>query len=145
MKTVLERFNEKYKVTPSGCWEWQASKYPKGYGQFRISLDGKTFQYAHRISMYLFKEFDLNSDLNVCHKCDNTSCVNPDHLFLGTQDDNLKDMASKGRHVCWNRRLTSLDKEYAIFLREHGVSLPEIAKELNISIPWASEVSRGLV
>ena len=95
-KTVMkERFEQKFLKTP-GCWEWKAAKNNKGYGKF--SVRRSVWRYAHRISYMLYKG-DFDQDLLVCHKCDNPICVNPDHLFLGTQSDNLKDAYKKGRAV----------------------------------------------
>ena len=76
------------------CWEWVGGGYPSGYGTFRVSNLKK--EASHRISYFLeFGEFE--SDLLVCHHCDNTKCVNPGHLFLGTFLDNQIDMLNKGR------------------------------------------------
>lgn len=74
---------------PSGCIEWQGPLDRKGYG--RIS-NGKL---AHRYA-YMTEKGDPRG-LCVCHSCDNPKCVNPDHLWLGTQKDNLRDMYSKAR------------------------------------------------
>lgn len=76
------------------CWYWNAAKDPNGYG--RIGIQGKTYL-PHRISWYFFNK-ELDKDICVCHTCDNPSCVNPTHLFLGTRDDNNKDCKDKGRN-----------------------------------------------
>lgn len=90
-----ERFLNKIKSGASGCWDWIAAKNKKGYGYIKLRKKRKN-EMAHRMSWLLFKG-DIPNGLYVLHKCDNPSCVNPDHLFLGTQNDNMKDMAKKGR------------------------------------------------
>jgi hypothetical protein len=91
------RFWSKVGRAESGCWEWQWSVFKQtGYGQF--ALDSKTPVNAHRMSWELVNG-TVPSGLFVLHKCDNRKCVNPEHLFLGNQQDNMEDMAKKGRHV----------------------------------------------
>lgn len=90
-------FLEKVSMRPSsegGCWIWTGYKNRKGYG--RIKFNGSMF-YAHRISYTLFVAA-VPSNRLCCHTCDNPSCVNPKHLFLGTWADNTHDMVAKGRH-----------------------------------------------
>lgn len=92
-RNVQDRFEAFYIPEPnSGCYLWLGGYSSRGYGQFWI--DGKTVG-AHAASYYIHKG-DLNG-LFVLHKCDNPSCVNPEHLFLGTHQDNMDDMKSKGR------------------------------------------------
>lgn len=100
MKTEYERFISKVNKTES-CWNWTGSTYRGGYGHFRRLIDGKWIMAkVHRYSYEVYKEVDRLSmvGLFVCHTCDNPSCVNPDHLFLGTVKDNTYDKIAKGRH-----------------------------------------------
>lgn len=90
---TLRRFYAKIKVNGYGCWEWQAWKDPKGYGYF--FFNGKKTR-AHRASFAIHRGV-IPEDLIVMHSCDNPSCVNPEHLFVGTYSDNANDMHSKGR------------------------------------------------
>ena len=76
----------------TGCWNWSKSLVD-GYGQ--VTKNNKNLA-AHRYSYSLYKE-DFDSKLLVCHTCDNRKCVNPNHLFLGSSQDNMDDMKSKNR------------------------------------------------
>lgn len=83
-------------IDESGCWNWKRSKDKNGYGY--IKRKGVRTQKAHRAAYEIFNG-SINDGLLVCHKCDNPSCVNPDHLFLGSDVDNVKDRTVKGRGV----------------------------------------------
>ena len=101
MNTLLQRFEDKYiPVTESGCWLWIGATNPAGYGKMGIRVDRNKYRYidSHRISHILFKG-EIPEGIQVLHQCDNPSCVNPEHLFLGTQVNNMQDMISKGRRV----------------------------------------------
>lgn len=86
------RFWTKVKIAKQ-CWEWTASTYKKGYGSFW--LNGRNVR-AHRFS-YEMLIGPIPAGMKVLHKCDNPKCVRPDHLFLGTINDNNKDKARKNR------------------------------------------------
>lgn len=92
---VINRFWSKVDKT-GHCWEWTSSKHNKGYGQLSVNGSTKT---AHRMSWMIHNNSDIPSDMCVCHSCDNPSCVNPDHLFLGSHADNVNDKVSKNRHA----------------------------------------------
>ncbi len=90
-RTMLDRFEEKF-VRTQGCWMWVAGINSRGYGIFRTEE-----QYlSHRTSFSIYKGI-IPPDMCVLHSCDNPPCVNPNHLFLGSQADNIHDMNLKGR------------------------------------------------
>jgi len=94
VRVLIERFFSKVNIlSPDECWEWKAGTFKSGYGAFFI--DGNN-EGAHRVSWKIHNG-KIPEGLSVLHKCDNPLCVNPDHLFLGTQEDNMTDKVSKGR------------------------------------------------
>jgi hypothetical protein len=98
---LKQRFDAKVDRSshPQGCWTWTASTNDDGYGWIGvtlISLGKGVVRHAHRVA-YMLEHGEVPDDRKVLHGCDNPSCVNPDHLFLGTQQDNIADMVAKGR------------------------------------------------
>lgn len=115
--SVNETFESRYSVDEeTGCWIWMMGKNPKGYGVIGGAINGKRYakpgtnMLAHRVSWIIHRgEIPKGKGAHgtvVMHICDNPSCVNPDHLRLGTQSDNVKDMIAKGRKVAgeWQKR-----------------------------------------
>lgn len=93
MKTIESRFWSKVAIIPEhSCWEWVGGKNNQGYGQLRHGMESL----AHRVS-YKIHFFELPKHLCVCHICDNPGCVRPQHLFLGTRKENIKDRDLKER------------------------------------------------
>lgn len=82
----------------TGCWEWSGYLNKWGYGNFKVCNGGGRKSYLpHRVSYEMFYNQQIPDGLLVCHKCDNPRCVNPSHLWLGTNQDNINDMINKGR------------------------------------------------
>lgn len=95
-RSLEDRLLEKRHITPGGCWEWTKATTQHGYG--RMSFRNHVHR-VHRLAAYLWLGFDLSdSRTSVCHHCDNPPCFNPDHLYLGSQKTNVRDMVDRGRH-----------------------------------------------
>jgi len=94
----IARFWKKVaRCSASECWLWTAGKTPAGYGHFGLCRSGKDeTYYAHRVSYFIEHGVDPGS-FHVCHTCDQPSCVNPAHLWLGTDASNMQDASRKGR------------------------------------------------
>lgn len=119
---------------PNECWEWKGSRSPRGYGRFTWRRDRT--QLASRIA-YHFSKGDPASSF-VCHSCDNPPCCNPNHLWLGSHDDNMRDASSKGRiksgHTRGETHGTSKLTEQQARLVKYGEDpIPELAKKLGVT------------
>jgi DNA-binding transcriptional regulator YiaG len=143
------------------CWVW-IGRTARGYGSFYVGGPDRIQIRAHRFSYELsYGEFD--SRLYVCHRCDVKNCVRPEHLFLGTQDDNMRDAAIKGRlpsgdKHAWNLRpetrargerhgkhkLTEGDVREIRVLSRGGMSQRKIAKIYGISFPSVQDIIHGV-
>jgi hypothetical protein len=140
--TVEERFEAKYIPEPnSGCHLWTASVTLDGYGQF-VAEDGRKVL-AHRYA-WERENGPIPARMVVRHRCDMPWCVNDQHLVLGSNADNSRDMVLRNRSLRGadvpNAKLTCAD---VIAIRSATGLLKEIAAQFNISIPTVSDIRRG--
>jgi predicted transcriptional regulator len=121
------------------CWNWTGKKYPSGYGSCKIG----GVCYSHRVA-WMFTNGNIPDGLCVCHKCDNPSCCNPNHLWLGTMTENIKDRDEKHRgrgssDYYLQRRLE------IVKMKESGMTQQEISKHFGISRPQVSVILRNTI
>jgi hypothetical protein len=147
-KTAVNRFLEKvdYNFNENGCLEWIGSLTDKAYGLF--SYNGKTVK-AHRFSYELFYE-KIPEGMVVMHSCDNPKCVNPNHLSLGTQEDNIRDMINKNRDnkakgsAVGNSKLTEDQVKEIKNKINSGMKQRDIAKEYKVAPNTISNIKNGI-
>lgn len=126
----------------TGCILWTATCGRRGYGLF---WDGTKLAVAHRYA-WLITNGPIAQGLNVCHKCDTCSCVNPDHLFLGTQKQNMHDMIAKGRKVVVrgeNSKHAKLNEERVREIRNSRLSWRAFEAKYGVSQGTVSDVRCG--
>jgi hypothetical protein len=145
--TTAERFMRFVsKGAGDECWEWTGHRDSQGYGRFH---NGRRMEKASRVSYRLFVGQIKSSRELVCHKCDNPSCVRPDHLFLGSHAENMKDMASKGRSARLqggDNPSAKITKDVVIVILkmlQEGKKYREIADATGVSMSTVGNIKRG--
>jgi hypothetical protein len=140
--TLMERLMAKVSPEPNtGCWLWTASVDGRGYGQITVVLpDGKRPRRAHRL-MLQHATGSEGDGLAACHRCDNSLCVNPEHLYWGTKAQNSQDMAKRGRQQA--QKL--LPEDIVGIVRAHGdgESLAEIAEAYGVTKSHVGNIMSG--
>ena len=153
------RFLKYVFVEESGCWRWtgavskrRKNKDERWYGRFWFKNKNMS---AHRLS-WIIHIGEIPKGLIICHKCDNTRCVNPAHLFVGTQQDNVTDMINKNRHS-FPPRIREIDGKPARaklndaqivqlrLLRKSGMTQLKIGKLLGVSQITVSKILLGKI
>jgi HNH endonuclease len=157
------RFMAKIKKTESGCWIWTGAKDRKGYGKFSVggsrNKDGSrrnSMVSAHRIAYEMFIGLIPGGHgyhgTCVLHKCDTPECVNPEHLFPGSNADNVHDMDAKGRRI--NLQSKGADHGNAILNEDYALEIyrmcldriaPQhmIAKQFGVSTSTVNHINKG--
>lgn len=125
--TTKENFLQRVKKMDNGCWIWTGYVDEIGYGI--IGAQGKNWK-THRLSWFYFNG-NIPNGKKVLHKCDVRNCVNPDHLFLGTQSDNMKDCKNKGRNV--SPKLKGTENPMSVLTDKQVLEMRKFRKETNLS------------
>jgi len=147
-RTLEQRFLRKITKTKT-CWEWNGAKDPKGYGYILVKKNKKVQKNksAHRISYELYSG-KIPEGMVVMHSCDNSSCVNPKHLSLGTPLDNHNDKMNKGRQARGEKmntaKLTESDVREIISLAKQGYSNAEICQTFKITNAHVGNIKKRL-
>lgn len=141
-RPLIERFYEKFLGEPnSGCWLWDGSLTGQHYGA--IQNDRHRSLSAHRVSWEIHRG-KIPTGLCVLHKCDIPTCVNPDHLFLGTQSQNIADRNAKGRQSKGEtHNKAKLTSEEVTQIREMRGSHRSIAERFSMSHTAIGAIKRG--
>jgi hypothetical protein len=145
-----DRFKKKLysriRIDANGCWNWLGSKTKEGYGT--VAYRGRAKK-ATRMS-WVMTYGEIPDDLLVCHKCDNPSCINPQHFFLGTDKDNTHDSIAKGRKpgfpVGQDRPQSKLNDEKVKMIKiliQNGVSVRKIARDYGMGATTIRHIKTG--
>lgn len=137
---VAERFWQKvaFKWGGDECWEWQADRNWQGYGRFHSTIANR--EPAHRVS-YRLVYGPYDTKWFVLHRCDNPSCVRPDHLFLGDHEANQKDKMKKGRGCRGESHgMSKLSEETVREIRASSAPDKELAKQFGIEFNYVNAV-----
>ncbi len=147
-----DRIRAMSRIDDCGCWLWTGNKRKHVKRNGRLMLGYGVIKYmnksclAHRVSYQAFNG-DIPKEMLVCHKCDRPDCVNPEHLFVGTQKDNMQDCSRKGRAPCGIKHpkskltddaIKTIRSEYVPFSREHGGAA--LARRFNVDESLVSEI-----
>jgi len=144
---AIERFHQKYEINESGCWMWTGGTRPnsKGVPYPRHWTDDFKSIGAHRFSFELVHGA-IPQGMYVCHKCDTPLCVNPDHLFLGSHQDNMRDMVAKQRSFVGRgedkKGRSKLTNQQADQIRKMSMSYSKIGAMFGVSTTTIGRIKR---
>lgn len=148
LKFNRECFWSKAEMNPNnGCLEWTGRTHRGGYGAFDVSFPKGTWN-AHRLA-YTLTYGAIPDHLFVCHSCDNRKCINPTHLWLGTNEENIQDRHSKGRSKGgsgkgFEHNQSKVTLNDVLFIRTAGLTLEQYKEKLGLSISAISKIRSGV-
>lgn len=144
-RPLEDRFHEKYVPEPNtGCWLWTGAVNGGGYGLLRKGKEPVQVR-AHRVSFEIYHR-PLASGEYVLHRCDTPPCVNPDHLFAGTQADNMADMVMKGRSgYRYSIKLTENKVRQIKYMLDSGFTPKMIEGSFGVSKATVSLIRNGKI
>lgn len=131
-KSLKERFEEKIYYSPDGCWYWTGCAHRYG----KILIKGVS-QLAHRVSYELYKG-NIPNGMHVLHGCDNTLCVNPSHLRVGTHLENMIDASIRSKMLTTTEQVMEIREDL-----KKGIPIFEIAKKNRLSQSYISGIKKG--
>jgi hypothetical protein len=143
--SAIARFHAKYQKTPS-CWLWTAGRYRNGYGMFCVERRYKAPQIntqAHRVA-YVLAHGDIPQGAVVMHSCDVRACVNPAHLSIGDQGDNVRDGVQKGHYSGSRPSIQKITDAQVVEIRASQESSVALAKRYGVKLTTISLIRRGL-
>ena len=143
---MLELFHSCYAVDAiTGCWVWNGQMHKQGYGVIDMKRKGTRYRMlAHRFSLKYVGKVGLPDDLNACHHCDNRPCVNPEHLFHGTQKQNMEDCVAKGRQAKGGMLpQTKLSEHQVHLIWSDGRPYEEIASDFGTHTSSVANIKAG--
>lgn len=140
-RTLMDRFNALWMAEPmTGCWFWTGATSELGYGRFN---NNNCCRNASRTAWELYRG-PIPDGMFVCHHCDNRACVNPLHLFLGNQKDNMSDAARKNRVIRGSKHpLSKLSDTDIVLIKEDHRPLRVIASEFGIHFTIVKGIKKG--
>jgi hypothetical protein len=138
--SLQSRFFSRFIKLDNGCWQWRSHTDKDGYG---ILYGNNKNIRAHRLS-YEIHHGAIKEGMIICHHCDNPGCVNPDHLFAGTQKDNAQDALNKGRHYTGEKNGRSkLTKEIVKEILVSDLNGQQLADKFGVTRATINRVKRG--
>lgn len=136
-KNIIKNFEDKFiRGNKNECWEWNGAKQKDGHGKFSARGKNKIATFVASRLSYFLHNGSIDNSLLVCHTCNNPSCVNPNHLYLGTAKDNYDDMIDAGtRYYSIGEDLSELTESDVVEIRrlhKNGMAQIKIAEKFNV-------------
>lgn len=145
-KIAVAFWSKVEKRKPDECWPWLGYKNWYGYGLLCLYAKGLRKPHAAKASRisYWLNVGPIQPGMCICHHCDNPTCVNPDHLFIGTHLDNARDRIAKGRGNCPMRKLTATQAMTIYLAKQRGVSTSVLAQKYNVDVTAIKNIWRRI-